>query len=1132
MYTLGRFLLALVLLVLAAAGLSLAVLVNLDPNHYKPEIETAVGRQLGRELKLAGPIEISWWPDIRLRANALSLGNAPGFSAPVMVGVRELELAVETLPLLRGRLTLETVRIHGLEVNLARDARGLTNWDSLLHASHAQGESDPRRLGALALGGVDITDATLSWQDDRNHDTLRLSRFKVHTGPLAFDQPVDFTLSTGIESTAPAVVGNGSASGRLTFEARAGRYQLQDFASTVTLAGKALPGGTATLSLATALDLDLRAGTARLSALKGEGLGLKLAGDLVVDHLLGPRQGGKAELALEAKDLAVLFKAFDLPARNRLLAMKNRSLDVHGTFSVDVGQDRVTVSNFVAKLPGASLEGELAASQLGSAMPMLRARVEGKIPDLPAVVLFANEWMGGDAAQVLGRLLNRSGSREMNLKLDLDTDVAVARVAMPSLHVTLLDSTLDAEIKPLGGSAGRPAFTGNLVATSPNLPLLLAVGEAIRGGSAGRIEQLAALAGESPPALRASAKLDADLATDRCELPFELDLLGNQLKAGLQVGGLKDRMPVLRGQLDGSGPDLPKLLAQFDALLSRAPRDAGALAEADKSFTFATGFMADPAKATLHLTDFRASSLGLLAQGELHAVNTRRGDGTLDGKLKLEAPQPARLLQWLALPDLAPHLQDFTLDTRLTGSPSALILGPVNASANWQGKARAALALDTGAVEIYPERELLQVKELNLHGPGLEAGATLDVSAWRTAPTWRGQFTLPSTDLRSVLEGFDVALPTMADAQTLRAVSVDMIFTGGPGRFGFERIHAAVDATHVNGEFSVDSFIGPELAFDLKVDELNLDRYLPPQATAQGGAVAAPGAAAAGAATLPRELLRALKLAGKLHLDTLQVSGLKLKDVNLGASGGGGRLTLEPVNAEGYQGRYSGVATLDATGKVPQLTLNASLAKVSLEPLLQDLNGHRELAGGMNFEARLTASGATPAALRESLAGQATFAIRNGELRGVDATGLLRAAEQLMLGKGKPRNPIGGKTSFKALTGTLEIRDGAVFNRDLRLDGNGFRMTGEGTLYKLRDHTLDYAVRLVVDASTADAAGARYKFPTLEIPLHCRGPLTPASCLPDAKSLLKSATRKQVKGALKEALEGKAGRQLKKLLER
>ena len=76
-----------------------------------------------------------------------------------------------------------------------------------------------------------------------------------------------------------------------------------------------------------------------------------------------------------------------------------------------------------------------------------------------------------------------------------------------------------------------------------------------------------------------------------------------------------------------------------------------------------------------------ATGLGVTLDGELHAVNAQKADGSLEASLRAAGPAPAPLLSALGQPALAAGLRDLTAELKLTGSPSALVLGPLTANA-------------------------------------------------------------------------------------------------------------------------------------------------------------------------------------------------------------------------------------------------------------------------------------------------------------------------------------------------------------------------------------------------------------------------------------------------------------------
>ena len=121
-------------------GLTLAVLFGLlvaaaiilplvfDPNQYKGEIIRLVKDQTGRDLKIEKKIGWSFFPRLGVEAGGLELSNAPGFGKEPFAKIDAAGVHVEFLPLLSGKITVDTVFLHGLNLNLAKNAAGRNNW--------------------------------------------------------------------------------------------------------------------------------------------------------------------------------------------------------------------------------------------------------------------------------------------------------------------------------------------------------------------------------------------------------------------------------------------------------------------------------------------------------------------------------------------------------------------------------------------------------------------------------------------------------------------------------------------------------------------------------------------------------------------------------------------------------------------------------------------------------------------------------------------------------------------------------------------------------------------------------------------------------------------------------------------
>jgi AsmA protein len=177
---------ALVLAVVAA----LSVVALVDPNRFKPRLERLVFEATGRELRLAGDLQLAFFPWLALRLGAGELGNAPGVSGPALARWREVRIAARLVPLLRGELVLGGIRIDGLTLQLVRDASGAGNWSGLSGAGRSSSA-----LALTQIAGVQLREASLDYRDLRSGADYRLRHLELDTGAWRGGEPFDIRLS-------------------------------------------------------------------------------------------------------------------------------------------------------------------------------------------------------------------------------------------------------------------------------------------------------------------------------------------------------------------------------------------------------------------------------------------------------------------------------------------------------------------------------------------------------------------------------------------------------------------------------------------------------------------------------------------------------------------------------------------------------------------------------------------------------------------------------------------------------------------------------------------------------------------------------------------------------------------------
>ncbi len=339
-------------------------------------------------------------------------------------------------------------------------------------------------------------------------------------------------------------------------------------------------------------------------------------------------------------------------------------------------------------------------------------------------------------------------------------------------------------------------------------------------------------------------------------------------------------------------------------------------------------------------------------------------------------------------------------------------------------------------------------------------------------------------------------------------------------------LQTRVDDTRLDLKAALARFAPLALNFALNIDQLNVDRYLPPakaEKVAQTASGAAEGAtpAAVQADKIDLSPLLGLDVDGTLKIGQLQWRGLKLSALDLGLDLAGGRLQVAPLRGQLYGGTVDGRFAVDAGTQ--QFSLRQHLRAVAIGPLLRDLAEQDVLDGRGSVTLDVTTRGDTVAVLKRQLAGQAALDLRDGAVKGFNLAKLLRDAKAALTGQ-RTLSGQGSsleKTDFSELTASFKIAGGVAHNDDLLMKAPFLRLNGAGDI-DLAESRLDYLARVsVVNTSTGQEGRDLAHLNGVTIPLRLRGPFSQLSYALEVDEVLKSAAKARLE-AHKEELKAKA----------
>ena len=346
---------------------------------------------------------------------------------------------------------------------------------------------------------------------------------------------------------------------------------------------------------------------------------------------------------------------------------------------------------------------------------------------------------------------------------------------------------------------------------------------------------------------------------------------------------------------------------------------------------------------------------------------------------------------------------------------------------------------------------------------------------------------------------------------------------------------AKFDESNIKAKLGMAQFGAPAYDFDIDIDKLNLDKYAPPKQKGAQGKPAEPTAPA----SKPKEKeaekpidfspLKALNLDGRLKIGDLIANNIKASSVRMDMRAKDGRLDLDPMQANLYQGSLKGNARVNANTN--QIAVKQALSGISIGPLLRDAAQQDIIEGHGNVVLDLTTAGNTVSAFKQALNGSASLNLKDGAIKGVDLAGAMRNIKSKLGGQDAEQSGnTTQKTDFTELTASFTIKNGVAHNADLSAKSPFLRISGEGDVNIAQD-SLDYTVKTAVVGTTAGQGGKeRTELTGLTLPVRIYGPYSDLKYKMQFSQMFSGASKEALKQMAKDALkDGVKGEQLKDL---
>ncbi len=333
------------------------------------------------------------------------------------------------------------------------------------------------------------------------------------------------------------------------------------------------------------------------------------------------------------------------------------------------------------------------------------------------------------------------------------------------------------------------------------------------------------------------------------------------------------------------------------------------------------------------------------------------------------------------------------------------------------------------------------------------------------------------------------------DPNVLNALSIKTRLKGNPASVSLSQGEVKLDDSNLTFSASAKEFFKPNLKFNLKLDEIDLDRYLP-KAPAKEEKPKASGSKSSKKTDYGP--LRKLVLDGKVGVGKLKAHGALLEKIDVHIIAKKGIITIDPLGLNLYQGSVASKLVANVQKNTPRTKVSVDAKGIQAGPLLKDTLKKEIIEGTVQAKIGLSMAGETPDMIKQTLTGQGEILFNDGAIIGIDLAGMVRNIKgKFGLGEQSKEKP---RTDFAELKIPFTSKNGLVNTNGTSLSSPLIRVIATGDVNLVKEQ-LDLRVEPKVVA-TLKGQGDSKQRSGLMVPVLVTGTFASPKIRPDLKGMI------------------------------
>ena len=333
------------------------------------------------------------------------------------------------------------------------------------------------------------------------------------------------------------------------------------------------------------------------------------------------------------------------------------------------------------------------------------------------------------------------------------------------------------------------------------------------------------------------------------------------------------------------------------------------------------------------------------------------------------------------------------------------------------------------------------------------------------------------------------------DPKALSALSLKASLKGNPTSVSLSKGEVKLDDSKLIFSASAKEFLKPNLKFNLKLDEIDLDRYLP-EAPAKEEKPKAAGSKSS--KKIDYGPLRKLVLDGKVEVGKLKAHGAILEKIDVHIIAKKGIITIDPMGLNLYQGSVASKLVANVQKNTPRTKVSVDAKGIQAGPLMKDTLKKELIEGTLEAKIGLSMAGETPDMIKQTLTGQGEILFNDGAIIGIDLAGMLRNIKgKFGMGEKAKEKP---KTDFAELKIPFTSKNGLINTNGTSLSSPLIRVVATGNVNLVKEQ-LDLRVEPKVVA-TLKGQGDSKQRSGLMVPVLITGTFASPKIRPDLKGMI------------------------------